>query len=248
MMAQDGQSGFPKRANLGLSARLVSFGDVLTEPANRAALAFRAAVDREGWDGIIETTTSLTSVYIGFDPMLADHANVSARLDALLASADWYAADFPEGRIHWTLPAVFGGSLAPQLDEAARLADVTPEQAVKDLTAQPVRVLTIGYAPGQPYLGTLPSNWDIPRQTEISAKVPPGALVVAIRQFVLFATEAPTGWRHIAQTAFPCFRPDSDSPFTLRPGDEIQFTAIDESTFAQVQSAPLGGATKRSIR
>ncbi|MEM6794791.1 MAG: glycoside hydrolase, partial [Acidobacteriota bacterium] len=37
----------------------------------------------------------------------------------------------------------------------------------------------------------------------------------------------PTGWRHVGQTAFKAFRPDSDTPFVLRPGDEVLFPATD---------------------
>ena len=36
---------WPKIRTVGLSGILVSFADKLSEPANRAALAFRAAID-----------------------------------------------------------------------------------------------------------------------------------------------------------------------------------------------------------
>ena len=39
-------SDWPKIRTVGVDGMLVSFGDRLSEPANRAALAFRAALDR----------------------------------------------------------------------------------------------------------------------------------------------------------------------------------------------------------
>ena len=121
---------------------------------------------------------------------------------------------------------------------------MSAEEAVASISEARVRVQTIGFAPGQPYLGQLPEAWDIPRQSQLTDKVPVGALVVAVRQLVLFSVTTPTGWRHIGQTGFKLFRPDSDTPFVLRPGDEVQFDPVDAETFARMEAdGPDGGAT-----
>ena len=113
-----------------------------------------------------------------------------------------------------------------------------------------VRVLTIGFAPGQPYLGELSEPWDLPRQTGLTPRVPVGALTIAIRQFVLFSVSAPTGWRHIGQTAFRAFRRDSDVPCPLRPGDELQFSPISPEDLAHIEKHDVsddGGATIEAL-
>lgn len=69
-----------------------------------------------------------------------DPAQIRAALSALLAERDWWQAPLPEGRRLWRVPAVFGTDLAPQLTEAA----------IASLCAAPLRVQTIGFAPGQP--------------------------------------------------------------------------------------------------
>ncbi len=108
---------------------------------------------------------------------------------------------------------------------------------------------TIGFAPGEPYLGELPDCWDIPRQTKLTDKVPACALVVAIRQLVLFSVTTPTGWRHIGQTAFRVFRPEDKTPFILRPGDEVQFIPTTPDKLANMAANdPNGGATSEALR
>ena len=239
---------WPRIATLGVDGFLISFGDRLSEPANRAALAFRAALDRAGWPGVEETSTSLASAYLRFDPLAQDHAALRARLEGLLASRDWTAAPLPEGRRLWHVPTVYGTDLAPQLDEAARAAGVNADEAIASISQTRVRVQTIGFAPGQPYLGELPPCWDIPRQTALSDNVPAGALVVAIRQLVLFSVTTPTGWRHIGQTAFRLFRPEADQPFVLRPGDEVLFPPTTPEALANMRANdPDGGATSRVL-
>ncbi|TRD23529.1 5-oxoprolinase subunit B family protein [Palleronia caenipelagi] len=221
----------PQLRRVGVDGLLVTFGDRLSEAANRAALAFRAAIESADLPGCEETSTSLTSTYLRFDPLACPHARIEADLQALIASQDWYAAPLPRGRRLWYIPTVFGTDLAPQLDEAAAMAGMSPEEAIRSISETRVRVQTIGFAAGQPYLGELPAEWDIPRQTSLTAKVPVGALTVAIRQLVLFAVSTPTGWRHIGQTAFRAFRPESNTPFVLSPGDEVLFEQISPETY-----------------
>jgi len=240
--AADERPAFPEICPLGVDGVLIRFGDTLTEAANRAALAFRAAIDRAGLDGIAESATALTSVYLRLEGGLADPAPLMVALRRLLAAQDWFAADLPQGRRLWRVPAVFGTALAPQLAEAAALAGLTPEAAVEMICAAPFRVEAIGFAPGQPYLGELPPAFDIPRQTGLTPQVPVGAVAVAIRQMVLFSVATPTGWRHVGQTALRLFRPDQPEPFLLRPGDEVLFCPVQPETLEALRADPDGGA------
>ncbi|MFU8881203.1 MAG: 5-oxoprolinase subunit B family protein [Rhodobacterales bacterium] len=227
---------FPRIAPVGIAGLLVSFADRLSEPANRAALAFRAAIEAAPLDGIEDVSTSLTSTFIRFDPLHLDHDRLTAHLKELLGAQDWSRAALPGGRRHFRIPCVFGTDLAPQFNEAAQAAGLSPEAAIASLTSARPRVLTIGFAPGQPYTGELPAIWDIPRQTALTPHVPQGALVVAIRQLIIFSAPTQTGWRHIGQTAFRCFRPESDTPFALRPGDEISLRAITPAALERIRS------------
>lgn len=240
---------WPTIRTAGFDGLLVSFAGGLSEPANRAALAFRDAVAREGWDGIEETSTALVSTYIRFDPLWRDHAAMRDDVAALLATRDWFAADLPGGRRLWRVPTVYGTALAPQLEEAAALAGMTAQQAIASISGTRMRVQTIGFAPGQPYLGELPSAWNIPRQSALTGSIPVGALTVAIRQLVLFSVSTPTGWRHIGQTAFRLFRPEAEAPFVLRPGDEVLFEPARPEDWRALQGAgPDGGAVSEAIR
>ena len=245
--ADDTSGEFPVIRTAGIDGLLVSFGNRLSEPANRAALAFRAAVEKETWDAVEETSSSLVSAYIRFDPLHRSHADLKAELQTLLASRDWYAADLPAGRRFWRIPTVFGTSLAPQLAQAAATAGLSEDAAITSLSQTRVRVQTIGFAPGQPYLGELPEAWDIPRQSQLTERIPVGALAVAIRQLVLFSVATPTGWQHVGQTAIRLFRPDADEPFLLRPGDEVQFVPTDAGDLEGLHRDPQGGAESERI-
>jgi len=241
----DTSTAFPVIRNIGMNGMLVTFADQLSEPSNRAALAFHAALgtvlgDALGED-VGETSTSLASAFVRFDPLRLSHADLQIRLAELVQSRDWYSADMPPGRTLWRCPCVYGTDLAPQLAEAADAAGLTEAQAIEQLGSARVRVLTIGFAPGQPYLGPLGSQWNLPRLKALQ-KVPAGALVQAISQFVLFTAPAPTGWRHVGQTAFHCFRPNGAVPIPLKPGDEMVFEPVSRDDLIRIRDNNADGS------
>lgn len=225
------QGGFPRLHRMGEQGMLVEFGDRLSMAVNAATLAFRAAVDSAALAGVEESATSLKSVFLRFDPIRLSHEALEAALTDLLQARDWYAVALPHGRKLWRVPTVFGGDHGPQLEEAATLAGLSPEEAVSQISRTPVRVLTIGFSPGMPYLGQLPETFDIPRKTELNPHVPAGGLALAIRQLVLFPVGTQTGWRWIGRAAIDVFGQQADQPFPLTAGDEILFHSVSAPEF-----------------
>ena len=181
-----------------------------------------------------------------FDPAETAYGDLCDRAEELLADRDWREASLPAGRRRLTVPACFEGEHAPALDEAAELAGLSRDDAIAQICAEPLRALALGYAPGQAYLGEMPENWDIARRADLS-QVPIGAVVVAVRQVIVFATSGPTGWRQVGMTRFRGFRPDdADQPIAIAPGDEIRLRAVGAEEF-ETLSAPDGGATVEEI-
>jgi KipI family sensor histidine kinase inhibitor len=231
----------PRLCRLGEDVIIVEFAPALTDAANRAALAFRAAVEAAAWDGVAETSVTLKSALVRFDPERLPHAEIEARLCDLLAAREWHAAELPAGRTLWRIPAAFGGAAGPQLAEVADLVGASEPALLEELAAHRLRVLTIGFAPGQPYFGRLPGRWDIPRQTGLTPRVPRGAVVTAIRQIVLFTVEAQTGWRQIGLSAFEGFRPRAGRPFPLSVGDEVALEPVTAEALARWQARAREG-------
>ncbi len=236
-------SRFPRIAASGVDGLVVSFADRFEDGANRAALALRAEIDAAGWPEVVETAPSLLSTLVRFDPLVTRADALAERLEGLLAGRDWFDAPLPRERRLITIDACFDPDVAPQIDEAAEAAGFRDRQAAIDsICATDLRVLAIGFAPGQPYIGQLPPCWDLPRQRSLTPRVPVGSLGLAIRQMVLFAVETQTGWRHVGQTAIRLFRPDAPDPFVLHPGDGLRFEPVTAVRLSALRDDPLGGA------
>lgn len=217
---------------LGLRA-----SEVVTARVQALAARLRAAPP----DGVTEVATALASVLIRFDPARVARADLIRTLEPFL---DLPARPDPPRLLRrWTIPAAFGAEAGPQLADLAARTGLSERAAVDALCAADLAVLAIGFAPGQPYLGLLPEAWDIPRQTDLTPQVPAGALVVAVRQIVLFANASMTGWRQAGLCAFRPFDPNRAEPFALRGGDRVRFVPVAASDLSGLAGGDgLGGA------
>ncbi len=236
----------PELLPLGADALIVRFSLTPDPEANAAAQVLAQMLARETPPGTTEIVPSLVSVMLRFDPARTSRGQVRQALEKQLASRDWRHLAPPPATRRWIIPAAFGGDFGPQLGEAARAAGISEQRALQDLTATRLRVLAIGFAPGQPYLGLLPGHWNFARLPDLTPQVPAGALVVAVRQVVLFANPSATGWRHVGQSAFRPFRPEAAEPFPLRVGDEVVFEPVAHGEFAALlQSGAIAADTAR---
>lgn len=245
------QPGAPVIDPLGLDGLLVRFGTGATPEASRAVLALQADLADRPLPGTLEVAGALASVYLRFDLAEGHPAQMRTALAERLEGRDWGQAPLPCGRRLWRIPACFEGACAPDLAEVAELTGCADVAAIEEICAARMRALAIGFAPGQAYFGDLPAHWNFPRRTGLTPAAPRGAIVVAVRQLLIFSTQAPTGWRQVGRTAFRPFDPArGGAPFAFRAGDEICLTAIDPEELSAIESADhggLGGATVEDI-
>lgn len=241
----------PEIRALGLDSLIVRFAWTPSDATAQAIQQFQARLQETPFDGITEIASALASVIVTFDRSRLSRDALRQHLTQVLGTlrAD-QASDFSPTR-RWHIPVAFGDEYGPQLSEAAQMAGVTQATAISELTGEDLTVLAIGFAPGQPYIGLLANHWDIPRQTELTPKVPAGALVVAVRQLVLFTTPSVTGWRQVGYTAFRPFVLDRPEPFALKQGDALRFhvvTSSDMQTLDASNHDGLGGARCEVLR
>ena len=152
------QERFPELTFVGVDGVLVRFGADVTEQANVAAFSFHQHIDSLRLQSILESAPSLSAVFLRLD--LAGDLDATVQLiEAEMRAKDWLGLPFKPGR-RWTIPCSSDG---PQLSEAEGFADVSDVSAIAHITDSRLRVLTLGFAPGQPYLGSLAPQLNIPR-------------------------------------------------------------------------------------
>ena len=249
MALADETGDLPRVVPMGLGGILVQLSDRLDDAANRRALALAARIEAEvgagALAGVEEVAPSLGSVFLRIDPLRADRATIIGRIGALLKDM---AGQGTAVSRRWTVPVAFGGAGGPDLDAVAAELGCSAQAAVDDLTAQDLRVMAIGFAPGLPYMGILPDRWDIPRKAGLTPNVPAGGIVVAVRQVILFPADTPTGWWHVGQSGLRAFRPGAADPFAFRAGDSVRLRAVGPDELQALREAdPEGGGARLEV-
>ncbi|WP_432701042.1 5-oxoprolinase subunit PxpB [Kluyvera cryocrescens] len=146
-------------------------------------------------------------------------------LDAIERLQRWWEeseALEPESRCI-DIPVVYGGDSGPDLPEVASISGLTPKQVVELHASVDYVVWFLGFQPGFPYLGGLPSQLAMPRRAEPRVQVPAGSVGIGGVQTGVYPLATPGGWQLIGRTPLALFSPNREEPILLRPGDTVRF-------------------------
>jgi KipI family sensor histidine kinase inhibitor len=202
---------------------LVRFATTLSDEANRATIAFARLLRAEMPPAVSEIDPNLVSVLLRFDPDIIDFNRLAGEVRLLLGRPN--REDETAGKRH-VIPVSFGGEHGPDLDEAAEALGLTGAEFIAAHNAEPLRLLTTGFAPGFVYCGFHPENLHLPRRKTVRPRVDAGTILFAAGQTAITATPIPTGWHVIGRTEFRNFDPRKMPPTQLREGDEIVFESV----------------------
>jgi KipI family sensor histidine kinase inhibitor len=170
------------------------------------------------------------------------YRTVSVHVDAEVVGWDsWLGSIVPDdgppaiGRTI-TLPVLYDGE---DLTSVAATARLDPDDVIALHAGTTYEVFAIGFQPGFPYAGYLPSPLDlVPRRAEPRLRVPAGSVAIAARQTGVYPTELPGGWNLLGRTPLSIVDVASGR-FPIRAGDRLTFESIDTQEFAARRGEPL---------
>jgi KipI family sensor histidine kinase inhibitor len=181
------------------------------------------AAATDGWQTPVQGTAS---VLVPFDPLIASAHDVTARLAALVDALPADPGPDPAARLI-DIPVRYGGDHGPDLDEISELTGLSAADVVERHVAEVLEVLTLGFAPGFPYLGLMDPALAVPRRATPRPRVAAGSVGLAGRMTGIYPADLPGGWRIIGRTDLQLFDPHRDPPAVLRPGDRVRFVPAD---------------------
>ena len=112
------------------------------------------------------------------------------------------------------------------LDDVARLWDMTVAEVVSTHTTTDFVVAFCGFAPGFAYCTGLPEHLHVPRLERPRTRVPAGSVGLAGEFTGVYPTASPGGWRLLGSTDLALWDPTAKPPATLAPGTRVRFTEV----------------------
>ncbi len=206
---------------LGDRAVLVRFADRLDMEANAAAIAFARNIEAAGLDGVLEIAPNLVSVLVRYDPHRIGYRVLCGEIGLIDQTGE--SREMPTAH---TLAISYGGEHGPDIEAVAHNLGLDVPAFINMHGAEPLRVLSVGFAPGFVYCGMHPEQLSVPRRETVRASVPAGSVLFAARQTAIAATQIPTGWQVIGRTRFINFDASAMPPTSIRAGDNVLFEAM----------------------
>lgn len=202
----------------------VSWPALIDRSIHQQVMAWDQFIQENPFNGWIENVPAYHTLTIYFDPLLApDDLEQQLTIN--------HRAEYYQGRVV-DLPVCYDPSLGIDLERVSEQLKLSREEIIHLHTSTSFSVFMIGFLPGFPYMGLLPHALEIPRKSIPSPSIPEGAVAIAGKQTGIYPVASPGGWHVIGQTPWPMFR---DGNPLLKPGDEIQFSAIDLDAFYRLK-------------
>ena len=232
---------------LGDCAWTVEFGTSISPDLNALVMAFahRIAQARKHepvFATITDVVPTFRSLTVHFAPQTTD-------ADALATALIALAQESPEHRIkgrRWLLPACFDPTFAPDLSSWAKAKNVSEAQIIERLLNTQFRVYMIGFLPGFPYMGGLPSELAMPRLSSPRQRVSAHSIAIAGEMCAVYPWESPGGWNLIGKTPVKLFDPRQvGQPALLSAGDMVGWYAIDMKEYERLFKQCDTGAIQR---
>jgi KipI family sensor histidine kinase inhibitor len=224
----------PRVLALGDCAATIRFGESIAPDIHARVKAFCTALaEAAPIPGLGEWAPAFASVTLWYDPDQIAFAELAERLAAL---AEQPARGGETGAL-FEIPFCTEEDFAPDLDEVAALAGLTPEVYLARFTGLVFEVYMLGFQPGFAYLGGLPDALSAPRLATPRKSVPEGSVAIADGMCAAYPYASPGGWRLIGRTPALLFDiGNAARPALLAPGDRVRWRAISRAEYDALET------------
>ena len=216
---------------------IVEYGDEISPEINIKVRTMAMAIAEEKPVGIVEVIPTYRSLLIVYDPLATDLKSLEDALQFVEGRLD--QLEIPRPRTV-EIPVLYGGDLGPDIEFVAQAHNLTVEDVIRIHSGPLYQIYMIGFTPGFPFLGGLPSELHTPRLETPRPLVPAGSVGIANNQTGVYPIDSPGGWRLIGRTPVSLFNPSKENPFLYRAGDMIKFVRISEQEYHRFLSEGNG--------
>jgi inhibitor of KinA len=215
---------------------MITLGDTIDERTHRLVRAAAKRIRGDPPPGFVDLVPAFVSIAVHYDPIgaarrgEAPYEHVVSFLRDRLAGLD--VEDLGAPRIV-EIPVCYGDDLGPDLDDVARIHNLTSEEVIELHSGAEYLVYMVGFMPGFAYLGGLPEQIATPRRKTPRTAVPAGAVGIGGRQTGVYPLVSPGGWNLIGRTPVKIFDIAREEPTLLATGDRVRFRPISRAQFEQ---------------
>ena len=135
----------------------------------------------------------------------------------------------------WQIPVCYDVSFGIDLEEIANKKKCSVAEIIRLHIEGDYLVYFIGFQPGFLYLGGLHQTLHVSRKSNPRLRVDKGSVAIGGIQTGIYPQNSSGGWNIIGKSPLNFFDINASEPCFAKPGDRIQFVAVDIHTFYQIE-------------
>lgn len=174
-------------------------------------------------DGVTDVVATYHHVFIAYDPVVTDGAEIHTAISELAA----LPVVTPAPR-RVEVPVVYGGAYGPDLDDVAASLGMSAADVVDLHSGADWVIRFVGSPVGAPFLEGPRMPASVPRLAEPRIRVEAGSVALSGFQSMIYNAPSPGGWQLIGRTPWRPFVIDRTPHLPYRAGDMIRFVPITE--------------------
>jgi inhibitor of KinA len=210
---------------LSESAVLLLFDNKMDPAINAVVNRLHRYWQQHPFEGLIETVPAYNSLAF-FTDVFRLHQLGQTVIEAIAGQVaiGLRQTETPEAQsnIVKTIPVRYDGA---DIEYVAKCNHISPEELITLHTGKIYQVFMMGFQPGFGYMGITDEKIFVERKPKPTI-VEAGSVGLAGNQTGVYPQQSPGGWQIIGHTELRMFDADSEQPFYLQAGDQVQFIAV----------------------
>ena len=214
----------------GRSAILVEWPANISQDIIQDIISFERQVKEI--ESILDTIIAYNSLLIRYKNPIIDNEIMISQLKKIYTASSYL---IKQDQFLWQIPVCYDVSFGIDLEEIACKKKCSVAEIIRLHTEVDYLVYFIGFQPGFLYLGGLHQNLHVPRKSNPRVRVDKGSVGIGGSQTGIYPQNSSGGWNIIGKSPLNFFNMKASNPCFAKPGDRIQFVAVDLHTFYQIE-------------
>lgn len=213
----------------GFLVRFLGIKDVIKTGIHAALLAQKMN-EVSCW---LDVTPGVDSLAARFDPDKINYGDARIAFEKTVCVSIGDVLPPPVKTLE--IPVCYEEKYGPDLKLLSEQSGQSEQKLIDLHTYKPVRVISMGFAPGFAYLGSVDEQLQLPRRRSPRISVPAGSVGIADQFTGIYSMQSPGGWQIIGRTPINLIIPNQHEPFLLQPNVEVRFRAVDEQEYLAIE-------------
>ena len=204
------------------------FAEIISEEINIHVISLKNAIEKNPFNGFLECVPAYTSLTVYFNKEVNKNEVINIIKTHNIQLSTINNQKPTDIKI---IPVCY--EMGEDLPSVAAQLNIDQEDIINAHSNHAYRVYMIGFTPGFPYMGPLPTVLEIERKKSPSLNIQPGSVAIAGKQTGIYPSNSPGGWHVIGRTPINMFDKNRTPTCFLQAGDMVQFKPITKKEFEQ---------------